>query len=105
MSDFKKGLTIGILLMSSVFLLMAQTKTEDKKIEKRILRYQIVPTSGDSNEVGLINTAIDLGWVPFGSPILTMEGITKEIQTFYQPMVSYEKRFNYKQIKYPKMGN
>ena len=31
MNDFKKGLTIGILLMSSVFLLMAQTKAERKE--------------------------------------------------------------------------
>ena len=37
MSDFKKGLTIGILLMSSVFLLMAQTKTErDELIQQKM---------------------------------------------------------------------
>ena len=95
MNDFKKGLLVGILLMSSVFLLMAQTKSENKRIEKgEIIDYKIVGLSMNSfqkNESDrYINESIKRGWQPFGSPIFRQIDPSRGAQ-FIQPIVKYKK--------------
>ncbi len=84
MSEFQKGLLLGIMIMSSMFLFTASTKSEvDSK--ERIVEYQLVFGKNPKvlnetiNDVYLFDeddkrfvTKKDNGWVPFGSPIVTI---------------------------------
>ena len=74
MSEFQKGLLLGIMLMGSMFLFTAQTKT---KMDKKIIEYFYV-------EERHVQKAIEqMHLQPYGSPLF--DGYQK-----WQAMVKYE---------------
>ena len=75
MNDFKKGLLVGIVIMSSIFLFIASTSpkmgSNDRReiVEYKMIRIHNFPAGavGFSEE---INNHIDGDWQPFGSPMM-----------------------------------
>ena len=80
MSEFQKGLLLGIMIMSSMFLFTASTKSEVDSKEK-IVEYRLVVKKNTTvlnetiNDIYLVDEddklvgKKDKGWVPFGSPV------------------------------------
>ena len=89
MSDFKKGLTIGILLMSSVFLLMAQTNSQIELDDRReIVDYKIVEYDYDRKKRDrTIDKSEFEGWEIYGNPFY-VDGFDYHIN---QTFVKYKK--------------
>jgi len=89
MNDFKKGLTIGILLMSSIFLFTAQTNSQIELDDSReIVDYKIVEYDYDLKKR---NRTIDKsefeGWEIYGNPFY-VDGFDYHIN---QAFVKYKK--------------
>ena len=98
MSEFQKGLLLGIMIMSSMFLFTASTKSEVDSRGK-IVEYQLVQTpfttqlgrdineSYFSDEEG--NQHFKGDWTPYGSPVAIIGFDNKP--SLGQAMVRYEK--------------
>ena len=85
MNDFKKGLLVGIVIMSSIFLLIASTTPEMGRNDRReIVKYKFM-NSSPTFMVRDINLSIKKGWQPFGSPFMDNNGKKKS-----QAMVKYK---------------
>ena len=73
MSEFQKGLLLGIMIMSSMFLFTASTKSEVDSKEK-IVDYHLVIGESTVDMNTTVNKFIGdevygEGWRPFGSPV------------------------------------
>jgi hypothetical protein len=82
MNDFKKGLLVGIVIMSSIFLFIGSTAPQMwGNDRKEIVEYQLVD---EMNEEDLNKSAMDYiskGYQPYGSPFGGMKGM-ESIQAF-----------------------
>ena len=82
MSGFKKGLFVGIVIMSSIFLFIGSTSPKMGSNDRReIVKYKTVNI--DMGDRG-INLSIKEGWQPFSSPFLDHKSST------IQAMVKYK---------------
>ena len=99
MSEFQKGLLLGIMIMSSMFLFTASTKSEVDSKEK-IVEYKLIVKKNTKvlNEdfnflMKTFNKKLvgkkDKGWVPFGSPVAIIVQADNKTR-IGQAMVRYE---------------
>ena len=88
MSEFQKGLLLGIMIMSSMFLFTASTKLEVERNENReIVEYMMIHMNNKdhNNNAKIVSSYIKVGWQPFGS-LMYDNGYTQ----YVQPMVKYK---------------
>ena len=86
MSGFKKGLFVGIVIMSSIFLFIASTKSEVETNDRReIAEFYLIRETNLENFNVSMNKYIGLGWKPYGSPI-----VTNNSHWFFQTIVKYK---------------
>jgi hypothetical protein len=88
MNDFKKGLLVGIVIMSSIFLFIASTKSDVGSNDRReIVEYYMTMSSDFATLNGIINNRIYQNWQPFGSPFISD---SPSATYYYQAMVKYK---------------
>jgi len=92
MNDFKKGLLVGIVIMSSIFLFIASTSSKMGSNDRReIVKYKLIGDVSKSDLSKYINHHIDVGWQPFGSlSSISVSSATNSVVGLFQPMVKYK---------------
>ena len=79
MNDFKKGLLVGIVIMSSIFLFIASTSPKMESNDRReIVEYKLEKWD-KYFFVRNVNRLIEKGWQPFGASISTCKGYTQTL--------------------------
>ena len=110
MNDFKKGLLVGIVIMSSIFLFIASTSPKmESKDRREIIEYKLLSGRSDDDLNGIVNLLISQSdWQPFGSPFISESSGSPYVDNndyyYYQAMVKYKEDENVdwsKQTKTP----
>ena len=85
MNDFKKGLLVGIVIMSSIFLFIASTSPKmESKDRREIVIYKLITHNVLKQFNKGVNILIDDGWQPFDSPFIDKDDY------YYQALVKYK---------------
>jgi hypothetical protein len=89
MNDFKKGLLVGIVIMSSIFLFIASTSPKmESKDRREIIEYKLLGYNNSLSEnVNLLISQND--WQPFGSPFCEWDERGAVLE-YFQAMVRYK---------------
>jgi hypothetical protein len=89
MNDFKKGLLVGIVIMSSIFLFIGSTAPQMWGNDSRkIVEYNLIGTIKGGELSDYITQMIsEEDWQPFGSPFIHKFG---SMTKYYQTLVKYK---------------
>jgi hypothetical protein len=87
MSEFQKGLLLGIMIMSSMFLFTAQTRYKMGKNEKKEISHYVFINETKWGAPNIRKFLNEQGYQPYGSPFIDDKVIEP---SYVQAMVKYK---------------